>query len=179
MEDKSVLILQSLLFSYHGKIPPEYSDLLPKEEKVALLETKEPLSHPQAVLMKPEEWVEWIHYSWFKEVIEESSKEEIPLLISSVSKSEQKKLAHLVGYQGELVELSSPVKHYFQNQLFQELKIMDQSPREFLEKSPLFPLTSISKEELIELIDLLGIYDLASEVRQIVDKKSFKKPIKF
>ena len=47
-------------------------------------------------------------------------------------------------------------------------------PKTFLPKNELSVLTRISKDELVRMIDLLGIYDLTDETRTILDNKQIK-----
>ncbi|MBA2728569.1 MAG: hypothetical protein H0U49_10415 [Parachlamydiaceae bacterium] len=74
-----------------------------------------------------------------------------------------------------LVEEPAPaVQNFLFSLLFDKLKFSSVQPAAFLAETALTPLLGLSKSQLIELIDYLGIYDLAQELRQIVDKSVIK-----
>ncbi|HEV8052474.1 MAG TPA: hypothetical protein VGP47_08265, partial [Parachlamydiaceae bacterium] len=70
--------------------------------------------------------------------------------------------------------LTANMKAFLLGQLYQKWNPEDALPSQYLPQSLLEPLNELSKNELIEVIDLLSIFDLAEAVRHIVDKKNLK-----
>jgi hypothetical protein len=91
------------------------------------------------------------------------------LLISSLPNESAEILSSMTS--SPLVEEPSPViQNFLFALLYEKLNFSSVKPAAFLAETTLTPLLSLSKPELIELIYYLGIYDLAQELRQIVDK---------
>lgn len=65
----------------------------------------------------------------------------------------------------------SKVEEFLFEKQYPLLGMEEVLPAEYLESTPLTPLISLKKGELVDLIDFLGIYDLAEEVKHVIDKK--------
>jgi hypothetical protein len=74
----------------------------------------------------------------------------------------------------ETIELSEPVKSFILSQLYTLLKADEHLPLDYLPETELSELGTWNKTQLIHLIDFLGLHDLATEVRQIVNKNHLK-----
>lgn len=70
-----------------------------------------------------------------------------------------------------ILSLSSPVRTFLFHQFLQRLEVDKHLPLEYLPSSDLWPLMDWKKEKRIQLVDFLGLYDLASEVRHIVNRQ--------
>jgi hypothetical protein len=67
------------------------------------------------------------------------------------------------------------VKAYLQSSIYKNIPEIDRvMTLEYLPQSTLSVLASWTKFELVELIEFLGLHDLAEELRQVVDQKSLK-----
>jgi hypothetical protein len=135
-------------------------------------------SFPQKEEAAREISLEDIHWSWFIPTLKTYSVREQKLFLSALSPDmcehlarelelasipkedlkdrgavflKQTLLSHLIGHQNRLL------------------------PPEYLPISPLKPLLSLTKKQLVRLIDFLSLYDLAAELRQIVETKILKK----
>src|SRR5262249_37799794 len=70
--------------------------------------------------------------------------------------------------------IAPPIKSFILNMLYSYLKAEKHLPKEYLPESDLSALLKWSKKKLISLIDYLGLYDLAIEIRHIVNPNYLK-----
>lgn len=70
--------------------------------------------------------------------------------------------------------ISNIAKAFILNRLYQYLEINEHLPIEYLPETEFSLLTKWTKAQFIDLIDYLGLYDLASEVRHIVNRNYLK-----
>lgn len=130
-----------------------------------------PSTNDLSSLFSLNKWLSLIHYSWLYLPLEQMPKETRPLFFSVLPSFQLKGLA--VMFKEELK--SEPTSQFMAGFLLHHLKEKVHE-KEILEE-PLLPfskmntLLTLSKAALINLIDLLGVYDLAAELRHIVDKE--------
>jgi hypothetical protein len=149
------------------------SDLSDREAG-EILAIKSPGPQIDAILNFPSELIQNVHYSWVAETITKVPKELQPHVISLFNPKQANRLAELVGTKPFTKTLSAPVRTFLLKLFFKYFDTGTLLPKAFLPKSELSILTKISKEDLVHLIDLLGIYDLTDESRTILDNKRVK-----
>lgn len=115
-----------------------------------------------------------IHYSWVAPLISNLPKEKISLILSLLPESTANKLQEYLKITVPRVKIPAPFSDFLFNQLKNQLKLEEVTPIEYLPQTSLTPLTKLKKEELVNLIDFLGIYDLSDEVKRIVDRNKLK-----
>ncbi|MBN1914290.1 MAG: hypothetical protein JW769_00155 [Parachlamydiales bacterium] len=116
-----------------------------------------------------------IHYSWLIPFLKTQPPESGALFLSLFPPQEQKKLSGLLQVIPSS-SLSNLGKKYCEQFLLSYfVKEQQILPIEFLPSSPLNFLLSLSKEQLISLIDYLSLYDLVEEMRYIVDRGLLKR----
>lgn len=115
-----------------------------------------------------------IHYSWLLDPIQKLPKEIVRVCLLSLTDSQRKGLSELMHIPYRQVELHPKIREYFSHLLYQKLTKEEPLPASFLISKALLPLTHFSKNELVELIDYLGLYELSHELRSIVDKEKLK-----
>lgn len=172
---KEQLFLKALLEEYHpGRGDELLTGLASKDEETALREMGAPLSSPKYLLIDSEKALRHIHYSWIKEALTHFSKPLIPLLIGVLSKKQQEGLALLLGMDQEKTPSPlPPIKPFLAKKLYLKMdRAKEVLPIEFLPEYPLTPLLTLEKNYLLELFDLLGLYDLATKIKEIVDQKT-------
>jgi hypothetical protein len=121
--------------------------------------------------------LEQVHWSWFLPTLKTFSKREQGLFLSALSPLAAEQLAHALEISDPLEEISALAKTYLRSQLQNSLVgAHDQLlPVEYLPPSPLNQLLSLSKKELSRLVDRLALYDVAAELRHILETKTLKK----
>ncbi len=122
-------------------------------------------------------WLERVHWSWFLPTLKTFSPREQGLFLSALSPLVAEQL-------GAALELSEPrekiteiARAYFRHQLLSSLVGPHERllPIDYLPPSKLNRLLGFTKKELTQLIDRLALFDLAAELRHIVDTKLLKK----
>ena len=122
--------------------------------------------------------LEIVHWSWYLPTLKSYAPEEQSLFLSALEPSAATYLAHEISSTytpGE--ELSGLGRGYLRQVLLTSLLGMHDRliPKELLPPSSLNRLLQLTKKQLILLINLLSMYDLAAEMRQIVETKILKK----
>lgn len=172
MEGKNALMLRVLMNRYNQTSPDIFLAGLNKNDAQLVMKLPASSQEPAKAIVMPLELLsgDTIHYSWLAPALGELPLEIRALAISALPKTIGERLSNLTST--KLVDPPSvPVKHYVAQLLYQKLNAKDVIPEGFLPNSPLMPLLNFRKLDLIVLIDYLGIFDLAQELRQVVDKE--------
>lgn len=140
-----------------------------------LQESLPPSATDLSKLFSSTKWLSAIHYSWFYLPLGQMPKESRPLFISCLPPTHVKGLSLL--FKEELKGL--PLSRFATLFLLDHLKKKVQE-KEILEE-PLLPFSKMNvllrlpKTALIDVINLLGVFDLAAELRHVVDKELLAK----
>jgi hypothetical protein len=98
-----------------------------------------------------------------------------PFVLGALSSNQTNGILHLVHSSSlKPVSVSSFMRQFLLGLLYEQLKINDRIPSSLLPKTPLSPLLKLNKTQLTELINFLGLHDLAQEMKKIVEKKLLK-----
>ncbi|MBA3958312.1 MAG: hypothetical protein H0X51_07980 [Parachlamydiaceae bacterium] len=174
MQAKSLTILRVLLNHFHQSVREPLLRCLPPNEASEVLAQETASNHISAVLNAPQELVQRMHYSWLRPALEKLP----PLLQGSaltlLSAEQFDKLLPMAPEANPEVRLSEPMRAFVFNTFYKKLGQPTVLPLPFLPQTPLMELTKWNKTQLVELIQFLGIHDLASEVRHIIDKGRLK-----
>ncbi len=121
--------------------------------------------------------LERVHWSWFLPTLKLYPEPEQKLFLSALSSYAEKNLARALTLSAGGNGVSSVGKAFLRKVLLDSLiGPKDQMlPLSYLPKTPLQKLLNLTKKELTHLIDRLSLYDLAIELRQIVETKILKK----
>lgn len=147
---------------------------LSDDEKVGILDYKAPGPQIEAVINLPKQLLSEVHYSWFSEQILKIPYQFQPHVLMLFPEKERLKLGKISGLSPLTEPLSTPVRAFVLKLFFDSLGFEELPPKVFLPESDLQALVNCSKDELILLADLLGIYDLADEMRTTLDNKKIK-----
>lgn len=162
-------MLKVLINRYNSQAGNALLKFLPQEDLQAVTTLNIQSTDLTPILQQPQTALAGIHYSWFQPLLKIFPDHLQPVMIAALTPEQ------IVGLQGSFSSSISPVvKTFVQNQLYQLLKISEHFPVEYLPETELSPLTQWKKQQLIHLIDFLGLYDLASEVRHIVNHAYLK-----
>lgn len=121
--------------------------------------------------------LEKVHWSWFLPTLKAYSETEQKLFLSALNPYAAKNLAKTLTLSLNGTELSEAGRSFLRKLLFDSLLGPRDCllPIDYLPSSPLNRLLNRTKKELTHVIDLLSLYDLAVELRQIVETKILKK----
>ncbi len=177
MKRKSELVLKAHL----NRCSPEEKEtllrFLPESERLYLSE----LPDTQEEELPKETFfaslLEKVHWSWLLPTLKTFSEREQRLFLSVLNSYAAEQLKTALSLKGANEEITETAKGFLREQLLHSLDAPPDGllPLEYLPVSPLNRLLAFTKKELIRLIDSLALYDLAQEVRQIVETKILKR----
>lgn len=118
-----------------------------------------------------------IHPSWITAILRNFSPSDIRLFLSALPPSQAEDVQKALQVKGSAPPLTQMGKKYLNDTLWQRIigKENEPLPLSCLPSSSLLPLLEMSFEDLSILIDYLGMHDLASEMRQIIEASRLKK----
>ncbi len=170
MDPRAVAILRVLINRYDPKSNIPLAQFLSKEEFKQIKDYSITSSNLHPILQQPHSSLSSIHYSW------------IESLLSHFPEVLQPSVSAAIGLSNKLdktLENASPIsplaKSFFLTELYRLLDMGSHLPIEYLPPSPLTRLTEWKKSDIVHLIDYLGLHDLASEIRPIVNSNALKK----
>jgi hypothetical protein len=151
--------------------------LLSQKDLTRLQETQETSWNPSFGPAGRKEQLKRIHYSWFIPFLEGFSEHDQILLISSLEHEVQKKLKIAMHLSEEQIPVSEFAKGYMHALL---LHWITEEQKEFLPffllpMDPLNALLEFDTNQLIQLIDYLGLFDLAQEMHKVIESTKLKK----
>lgn len=162
-------MLRVLINRYNPKEGKALLKFLPQDEQAALSAIDIRSDDLTPILQHPQNSLAHIHYSWIKPFIDKFPERLQPTVIAALT-AEQ-----VAGLKAKLeTSISQLAKSFIVNKLCYQLNINERIPLEYLPENEFSSLTQWTKPQLIDLIDFLGLYDLASEVRHIVDRDHLK-----
>ena len=151
---------------------------LPEAEQIRLRDLPEPVFEETAVAGG---MLEHVHWSWLLPALKTYPAKEQKLFLSSLAPLAAQALSQALDLPDYEQTVSEIARSFFTQHLLHSLlgpkdRIL---PIEYLPASSLKPLLALSKKDLTRLIEFLSLYDLAHELRQIVETKILKKIYSF
>jgi len=174
MESKDWIMFRILLNRFHPKQSDIFLKNMPEGDANNVLNQKLISDDVSKLLTQPESLIEKIHYSWLLDTFKKIPTSLYPSLLASLPQSHVKGVAKAFDIPINKANVSPPIKRFLINTLYKQFEKKEILPIEFLPENQLSILTSFSKQQLVKLIDYLGLYDLAEEIRHIVEKKLLK-----
>ena len=169
MDKRSCMMLRVLINRYNPKAGNALIKFLPQEEARAVLAQDIRSTDLAPILQQPQKALAKIHHSWIQPIIHKYPESLRPLLISALTPNQ------IAGFNiVSPMAISQVVRGFILNQLYQQLEISEHTPLEYLPETELTPLATWTKAQFIDLANFLGLYDLASEVRHIVNRNHLK-----
>ena len=119
----------------------------------------------------------YIHYSWFIPFLSPLATADQRCFIAALEAPAANKLSSHFNLQEDDLLLSPLVKRYLQSKLFSwtTASFQDFIPLALLPPHPLNSILSLTKNELQQVANLLGLRDLATEMKHVVQREKMKK----
>ena len=179
MNKSNEIVLKAFLSRCAPERKKALERFLPEKERLRLEELPS-FSQETSPEGLPASLLEQVHWSWFLPTLKTYPQREQKGFLSALAPSASftaESLAAALEIDTPLNELSEAGRAYLREFLINSLVGAEDRllPIEFLPPSPLNRLLRLSKKDLIRLIDFLSMYDLAAELRQIVETKILKK----
>jgi hypothetical protein len=173
MDQASWTVCQALLQNCPSEKKRFLVRFLPKNQRIAaetatLLELKD-------IPAAPEKELDKVHYTWLTPFLRMLPENEIRLYLSALTEDQSKELQKALLFSNHLVALAPVAKEYLQKNLWKKIGGSSQLPLACLLHTPLNALLRLSGAELQKLSFLLGLHDLAHEMRQIIETAKLKK----
>lgn len=173
MQARGWIILRVLLNRFHQGPVEAMLRCLPQEDAHAILAQEIHSTDAKLALSQPQELINRVHYSWLLPAIKSLPQGLHAPILKLLPKERLGRLQKLLP---ETLKISpeplSPfVQKFLAQILYHSLEPGEVLPVEYLPKTPLTDLVYWTKPRLMELMDLLGIHDLAEEMRHIIDKQ--------
>jgi hypothetical protein len=120
--------------------------------------------------------LEPIHPSWFAPFLRQLTEKDIRLFLAALKESQADALRRILRVNNYAPQLKEPGKEFLQYWIWHSLSqdAEDLLPISCLPFSKMHPLLACSHKELLVLMEYLGLYDLAYDVRRIIDTAKIK-----
>lgn len=174
MEDKGWIMLRTLLNRYHGGAADKLLKSLSQEDVKTVLSQNIQSKDTSAVFIKPEEVLQKVHYSWLVAPIQKTPEALQPYFLAALSESQAQGVCSLLGKTYEAQPLASPIRDFLLTTLYSKLGAKSLIPVPLLPETPFKVLIGLEKQDLINLINLLGTYELVPLVKKVVDKQKLR-----
>jgi len=144
-------------------------------------ETRQAIDHDinshdiSPTVVKSWDLIKKIHYSWMKEPLQLLPQELQALILSALPQEQSEGLASLLRMQVTPPQFSDIIGRFLVDLFYRRYVASEELPPQLLPQTKLSFLINFNKNQLIELFDYLGLYDLSQDVRCIVDKVRLKK----
>lgn len=162
-------MLRVFINRYNPKAGNALLKFLPAEEAQAIMGQDIRSTDLAPILKQPQKSLASLHYSWLQPALQKFP-ESLQLILISALTPEQ-----IAGLKvTSPIALSNVAKVFILNQLYHQLDVGNHLPVEYLPETDLTLLAKWTKVRLIEIADFLGLYDLATEVRHIVNRNYLK-----
>lgn len=122
-------------------------------------------------LLSVEEWSKPIHFSWFSHTIKDYPPAAQALFLGVLPPPQMKGVQVMLSLQSPPKPITPFLRPFILDLLRKNMQEGDLVSEQYLPHSSLNCLLQIERKHLIETADFLGLYDLAADLRQVVDKE--------
>lgn len=167
-------MLKALIARFGKGQEKEMERLANEELKETLEKCSTPSAHSFDFLLSPTHWLQNIHFSWAEPTLSSLPKQTAAFCLPLFPHQAQAPLQKTLDV--PLPPKTSPFQRLFFAH-FLKTKMVPPTllPKEHLPPSAVNPLLDLSKDKLMQLIDLLGIYDLAADLKRVIDRSLLDK----
>jgi hypothetical protein len=163
-------MLRLLLNRYHGGKAESLLKGLPEEDSQKIMNVPIESGDISAALNQISNEIKNVHYSWLIAPLEKVEKKKLPLVLSILPEPQSSKLKKHFNDKTELLKLSPTMRTFLFSQLHGTFELGNVLPLIYLPETEMTPVAQLKKNELVNTIDFLGLYDLSEEIHHIVDK---------
>lgn len=123
-----------------------------------------------------EDFLDVMHPSWISPILRPLPENEVRLFLSCLNPRQSQKVGQIILFSEGPLPLTPLAKRFLRRTLMDRLAegLPDLAPIECLPSSPLNPLVELREEQFAQLLGLLGIYDLALALPQIIETTKLK-----
>ena len=114
------------------------------------------------------------HYSWIHKLLQPFSLEERSAVMALFSEQQQQEVIKLFNQPHHPPKLTPIALKFYKYYFYPKLNWDSVLPYEYLPESSYNHLLHLKKTELVKVMDFLGLYDLAHEMKRIVANKTLK-----
>lgn len=164
---RDLMLLSLARFFYKDKATSLLNRVL---DTTAPVPTSPLLDDPKGVIGFNSSFVQKIHYSWIADIMPQFPKLVQDSILQTINPALADKVASLLSIKVSKSEGTELVKDFGIFQLIKAFKLEERIPIPFLPDSPLNSLLGWEKGDLVTLIDLLPIPQLAPQIKKIVDR---------
>ena len=171
------LVCRSFIESKRKEAKEELLSFLDPKRKTELLSFPSPCSDLSLGFDQVRHLLDFVHPSWFTPFLRTLPECEIPLFLAAFPENQKNELCNLLLCNPKEITLPSIAKNFLQRKVIEALLSKQPTllPIEAIPNSSLLPLLKLTHEGLHLLCDFLGLYDLSTEMRLIIDKVRIKK----
>lgn len=163
-----------MLNQFHQGTPDLLLKALPEGRSRDVLQLDIASQDASYVLNEPKELIQQIHYSWLTPLIEALPAKMQSLFLTSLPKNKAAMLSQVLKIPLQTTKQALSVRLYLLSRIYSQLKPTEVLPAPYLPATNLSLLLAMQKGEIVELITFLGLYDLAEEIRHIIDRRYLK-----
>jgi len=175
MNTEERIILKKLITLSKGE---QLLKFLLEEEKQQIDKLQPPFFDENLNLLSQKSFLDFVHYSWFVPLLQQYNETEKHCFLTLFTAKQQNKLKQMLKVNPSLtIDLPPLAKKFFLNKLIYLLLNPEKTllPINFLPTSPLNFLLFKTKDEILEIIDFLSLYDLSNSFAHIIDKTTIDK----
>ena len=116
-----------------------------------------------------------LHYSWLEPSLSQFEEEQQNLFSGCLTQRQQLGLSKLWNRPLNNKAISNEIQTHLLKKLYEKIEFAPIPPKESIpQNSPYTQLLQLDKNHLVELIDFLGLFDLAVEIKRTVNRTSLK-----
>lgn len=169
MDKRSCMMLRVFINRYNPKAGNALIKFLPEEEAEAVMSQDIRSTDLSPILKQPHKSIAALHHSWIQPALKNFPDSLQSTIISALTPEQ------IAGLKvNSPTTLSNVARVFILNQLYQQLDVANHLPVEYLPETEFNFLARWTRAQLIEIADFLGLYDLATEVRHIVNRNYLK-----
>lgn len=171
MNAKGWMMLNALLNKFHPGSQDALLKYLPEEDRKKPGEQPVDAEALSKEVYSPELFIEKIHLSWLLSLVEKFPDSMQEVVLNLLPQNQAKSIAKKLNIPYHPHKIADGIKEFTSKILYSRLQQEEILPASFLPSTPWNELLNWNRDQLVELIGYLGIYDLAAEFRQTIDQK--------
>lgn len=168
------ILLNEAAQNLKEEINPAFLQSLAKEEADAVLANLVDSTDLSPLFNQTSDVLKNWHYSWIHQLVEPFTPGDRTAFLSLLTNPKRTEIAKLFNLSKVPNDASPLLSRFYKFQLFPKLNLDPVLPVAYLPKSAFNRLLALEKNEFLKVLDFLGLYDLAHEMKHIVANKTLK-----